>query len=91
MSETFQLDKTKTITKAYLMINCESGSETQIIDELKTFPEIKKVDMTIGRHDILTLIQAGSADELSDIITMKIRKIPEIRCTTTLVCTEPRA
>ena len=91
MSETFQLDKTKTTTKAYLMINCESGSETQVLDELKTFPAIRKAEMTIGRHDILALIQADSTDELRDIITMKIRKIPEISCTTTLVCTEPRA
>ena len=91
MSETFQLDKTKTITRAYLMINCESGCEAQIFDELKTFPEIKKAETTIGRHDILVLVEAGSPDELSHIITMKIRRIPQIHCTTTLVCTEPRA
>lgn len=88
MSETFQLDKTKTTTKAYLMINCESGCEAQIFDELKTFPEIKKAETTIGRHDILAHVEAGSPDELSYVITMKIRKIPQIRCTTTLVCTE---
>lgn len=91
MSETFQLDKTETVTRAYLMINCECGSESHVFDELKTFPEIKKAEMTIGRHDILALIQADSPDELRDVIAMKIRKIPQISCTTTLVCTEPRA
>lgn len=91
MSEIFQLDKTEAVTRAYLMINCECGSEVHVFDELKTFPEIKKAEITIGRHDILALIQADSPEELSYIITMKIRKIPEISCTTTLVCTEPRA
>jgi len=90
MSETFQLDRTKTTTRAYLMINCECGSEAHVVDELRTFPAIREAEMTIGRHDILALIQADSPDELSDIIAMKIRKIPEIRCTTTLVCTKYR-
>jgi DNA-binding Lrp family transcriptional regulator len=91
MSETFQLDRTKTMTRAYLMINCESDCEARVFDELKIFPAITKAEMTIGRHDILALIQADSPEELGDIITMKIRKIPQIRSTTTLVCTEPRA
>lgn len=86
MSETFQLDKIETTTRAYLMINCDDGSEMHVFDELKTFPEIKKAEMTIGRHDILVLIQTDSPDDLRDIIAMKIRKIPQISCTTTLVC-----
>ncbi len=86
MSEVFQVDKA--MTRAYLMINCQDGCETHVIDELKTFPGIKEVRVTIGRHDILTMIEAGSPDELRDVIALKIRKIPEVYCTTTLVCTE---
>lgn len=89
MSEMFQLSKAQ--SKAYLMINCESGSEEHVFDEIRTFPEIKEATLTIGRHDILALIQASSPDGLRDVISMKVRKIPEIRCTTTLVCTEPGA
>lgn len=87
MSEMFQLDKVQ--SKAYLMINCESGSEGHVLDEIRTFPEIKESTLTIGRHDILALVEARTPDDLRDVISMKIRKIPEIRCTTTLVCTKP--
>ncbi len=86
MSEMFQVDKAT--TRAYLMINCQDGCESHVIDELRTFAAIKQVQMTIGRHDILTLIEVDSAEELRDIIVQKIRKIPEVYCTTTLVCTE---
>ncbi len=87
MSEMFQINKTA--TRAYLMINCQDGCELHVFDELKTFPAIKEAEMTIGRHDILALIETGSPDELRDVIAQEIRKIPEICCTTTLVCTEP--
>lgn len=85
MSEMFELDKIQ--SRAYLMINCESGSEEHVLDEIRTFPEIKESTLTIGRHDIMAFVQASSPDELRDVIVLKIRKIPEVRCTTTLVCT----
>ncbi|MDE1828694.1 MAG: Lrp/AsnC ligand binding domain-containing protein [Thaumarchaeota archaeon] len=86
MSEMFQLDKAR--TRAYVMINCESGSEEHVLDEIRTLPEIKESTLTIGRHDIMALVQASSPDELRDAISLKVRKIPEVRCTTTLVCTQ---
>jgi DNA-binding Lrp family transcriptional regulator len=89
MSEAFQLDKEKA-TRAYVMINCENDCESRVFYELKTIPQIKKAETTIGRHDILALIHADSPEELGDIIAMKIRRISEVRSTTTLVCTEPR-
>lgn|GEM_PF-706030 len=86
MSEMFQIDRVG--SRAYLMINCESGSEGHVLDEISTFPEIKECTLTIGRHDILALVEAETAEELGYIIASKIRRIPEIRCTTTLVCTK---
>lgn len=87
MSEMFQMDDEQ--TRAYLMINCEYGSEEHVLDELRTFPEIKDLTLTIGPHDILALIHASSTDHLREIIYLRIRRIPSIHCTTTLVCTQP--
>ncbi|MBT6171107.1 MAG: Lrp/AsnC family transcriptional regulator, partial [Thaumarchaeota archaeon] len=36
------------MSKAFILINCELGSEEQIISELKTFSDIKKVQGTFG-------------------------------------------
>ena len=83
MSEILQINRIQ--EKAYLMINCESGCESQVLDEIRTFPQIKEAILTIGRHDIFTLIETSSFHELKQVIE-DLRKIPEIYCTTTLVC-----
>lgn len=84
MSELFQIDRSQ--PKAYLMINCEDGSEEYVLDEIRTIPEIRESTLTIGRHDVLALIQAHTIDDLKDVIALKIRKIPQVCSTTTLVC-----
>jgi len=71
---------------AYLMINCEQGSEESIIEQLRMFPEVKEIRSTFGSYDILIKIQAQSVESLRDLITFRIRKIPTIRATTTLMC-----
>jgi DNA-binding Lrp family transcriptional regulator len=86
MSELSQIDKTQ--ARAYLMINCQNGSEEHVLDEIRTYPEIKDSMLTVGRCDIVALVEASSTDKLRDIIILKIRKIPEISSTTTLVCTQ---
>lgn len=88
MSEMFEFVKIQNMTKAYLMINCEAGSEAQVLDELKTISGIRAAELTLGRHDILALLETSSVDELRDTIIMRIRKIPEILSTTTLMCVD---
>ena len=70
---------------AYLMITCQSGSERCIIDELQTIRGVKEIEGTIGAYDIIAKIESETTGLLSETI-VKIRKIPEIRTTTTVVC-----
>ena len=36
------------MTKAFVLINCELGSEEHVISELKTFSDVKNVQGTFG-------------------------------------------
>lgn len=90
MSKTLQIDSNGS-ARAYLMINCETGTEMQILDMLRSYPQIREAELTLGRHDILVQIEADSFEELRETILLKIRKIPEIRSTTTLMCIDRRA
>lgn len=76
----------KNRTRAYLMINCETESEAQVLSDIRSLPQVCEAMLTVGKHDILTLIEAYSFEELRDILVHRIRKIPGVRCTTTLVC-----
>lgn len=72
---------------AYVMINCESGCETVVLDEIKQFEEIKEIKSTIGNYDIIVKIESQSTEQLRDLIAKKIRRVPHISATTTLLCT----
>ena len=43
---------------AYVLINCELGSEEAVIAELKAIESIKEVHGTFGAYDILVKIES---------------------------------
>jgi DNA-binding Lrp family transcriptional regulator len=68
----------------YVLINCDLGSEIDIIKELEKIPEVTEVRGTYGIYDIFVKLQAQSSAALETIITTKVRRIPKIRSTVTL-------
>ena len=70
---------------AYILLNCELGSEKSIIQQLKELDGISEVSGTFGAYDILTKIESPTVEALREIITWKIRKIGQIRSTLTLM------
>ena len=70
---------------AYVLINCELGSEEAIISQLNTLEGIIEVHVTFGAYDILAKIESSTVEALRETITWKIRKIEKIRSTLTLM------
>lgn len=69
---------------AYLLIQCDMGSETDIIQQLEKIPEVKEVRGTYGVYDIFAKLESDSREKLDEILTNNIRKISKIRSTNTL-------
>lgn len=69
---------------AYILIQCDLGSEEQIINEIMKIPEIKEVRGTYGIYDVFCKVQSDTKEILDQVITNKIRKIQKIRSTITL-------
>ena len=67
------------------MINCESGSEGRIIDEIREINGVKECVRTTGPYDILAIIESNTVESLKEIIENNIRKIQHVHATTTLV------
>jgi len=74
--------------KAYLLINCDLGKEENILDTLRSIKSVKEAHGTFGSYDIIAEISAENAAELREDITWKIRKLPYIRSTLTLMVIE---
>ena len=73
------------MAEAYILINCEIGSEEDVITALKNIDSIKEVHGTFGAYDILAKIESAQVEVLRETITWKIRKIDKIRSTLTLM------
>ncbi len=73
------------MAEAYILINCEIGSEEDVIASLKDVEGIKEVHGTFGAYDILAKIESAQVEDLRETITWKIRKIDKIRSTLTLM------
>ena len=76
------------MAQAFVLINCELGSEEHIISELKTFSDITQVRGTFGAYDIIAEVSSESIEKVRETITWKIRKIEKIRSTLTLTKVE---
>ena len=73
---------------AYVLINCDLGSEEQIIEELKHISDVKEVNGVFGAYDILAKVESDQISTLKETITRKIRKIDRVRTTLTLLVIE---
>lgn len=73
------------MTDAYVMLNCELGAESEIIEKLKELEQVKDVFETIGTHDMLVKLQAENFEKIREIISWNIQKLDKVRSTATLI------
>ena len=73
---------------AYVLINCDLGSEDDIIKELKKLPEIVEVSGVFGVYDIIVRIRSDSMDKLREVVTWNVRRIDKVRSTLTMMVIE---
>ncbi len=79
------------MNKAYVLISSESGAEDSIISNLNRIDSIKEAHGTFGTYDILTKLYSDNILKIEHDISKKIRKIPKIRSTLTLLVNETEA
>ena len=75
------------MTTAFVLINCESGSETELVKSLSKTNEIKEIQSTIGSYDMLVKVVSPTAHGLRKIITERIINQEKVRGTQVLIRT----
>lgn len=73
------------MTDAYVMLNCELGAESEIIEKLKEIEQVVDVFETIGTHDMLVRLQAENFEKIREIVSWNIQKLDKVRSTATLI------
>ena len=69
---------------AYVLVQCKMAHEMEVLRSLLEIDLIKEAKRTFGYYDIFTKIKGANSSEIEDIITKKIRNIPNVTATTTL-------
>jgi DNA-binding Lrp family transcriptional regulator len=72
----------------FVLVTCDVGSEKSVIDKLKTINLVKEVNQVWGSYNVLVKLEGDNSNDLKNIITSKIRKIPSISTSITLTVIE---
>jgi len=70
---------------AFLLINTELGSETEVLKNLKKLEGIVEAFNVYGTYDIIAKVKAESMDKLKETITWRVRRLDRVRATLTLM------
>jgi len=73
------------MTIGIILVNCDLGSEEEIIEELKKMEEVKEAFGTFGANDLVVKLDAPNLEKLKETVSRKIQKMDKVRSTVTLV------
>ena len=74
----------KYMAQAFVSIHCNRSQESNVLQNLKEISEVIEADVLVGSFEIICKIVAPTYNEISDVVSKKIRKIGNIQSTITL-------
>ena len=74
--------------RAVVLLNTDLGKENMVLEKLRSFPQIRESYFVYGVYDIVAILEASSNEELSQVVTRKIRTLPEVKSTLTMIVIE---
>jgi len=74
--------------KAFIFVNVEVGSESEVLKRLREVPEVKEAYFVYGVYDIVAKVETDSMNRLKEVISRKVRRLDKIRSTLTTIVME---
>ncbi|RLG81370.1 MAG: Lrp/AsnC family transcriptional regulator [Thermoprotei archaeon] len=74
--------------EAVVLINTDIGTEEEVLNTLGSIDGVVEAYIVYGVYDIVAKVQASTTEALKEIISSKIRKIPKVRSTLTMIVVE---
>jgi DNA-binding Lrp family transcriptional regulator len=69
----------------YLLVETEVGQLEGVLQRLKAIPGVVEVEAVTGPFDLIVKVQAAHLNTALDTVVHKIRRVPGIKSTETLV------
>lgn len=72
------------MAQSFVTIHCLKSDESKILEYLGNIPEVIEADRLIGNYKVICKIADPTYNDISEIISKNIRKIPGIKLTVTI-------
>jgi DNA-binding Lrp family transcriptional regulator len=73
---------------AFVLINTEIGSESEVLGALEKIDAVVEAYMVYGVYDVVAKVQANTMDKLKEIVTWHVRRLDKVRSTLTMIVIE---
>lgn len=73
---------------AFVLVNTELGSETDVLNDIKKLDGVSEAFAVYGTYDIVAKVKAETMEKLKEVVTVRIRKVNNVRATLTLMSSE---
>jgi DNA-binding Lrp family transcriptional regulator len=74
--------------RAYVLLNVESGSEDNVLKQLREISIVEEAYVSYGVYDLIVKVKADTMEQMKETISHKIRSINSVRSTLTLIMVE---
>ncbi len=71
--------------KAFILISLNGKHEREMLDELRSFPEVKDAYVLFGEWDLIAEVEVSNPDALGTFVMDNIRSNPKVNLTSSLI------
>lgn len=71
--------------QAYVLFKVSSGNEREVVKKIVDFEEVLVAGIVYGEYDAIAKISVSNLDALEDFLSEKMRKIPSVLLTSTMI------
>ena len=79
------VQKYHAVMKAFILIALKEGDARELLEELKTFPQVKNVYILFGEWDLIVEVELSGAEELGMFVMDKVRTRTDVKLTSSLI------
>ena len=70
---------------AFVLATTKDGKEKEVLDELAKLSEVKEAWNVYGDYDVFMRAETTDLDRLNEFLINKVRSVPNIAMTTTMI------
>lgn len=74
------------LATGYVLITTATGKEAKVLEHMRKLPQVGEVHQLFGQYDMIARVETTDYDKMCDIILGRIRTIPGVTGTRTLIC-----